>query len=199
MLFGEPLDAAKALVARCPEGHILLRPQLLYDPDSRGSISAGHRDFPGSSYKCYVPQDNPNVGLHFEPHEADMQMLPQQYCAAPVYQFWPILDLQGDLQSETHGHRGAKWTDETLVKAPGAQVHDGLDSEHTRMERVLEYMCYARSDFHTLSLQWKRLRPNDASAAQDTAIFSRLFHAVKQVRWHDQYNSACCKHDSAIH
>lgn len=182
MLFGEPLDAAKALVTRCPEGHILLRPQRMCNPDGRGSTSTGHGDLPGSSYKCYVPQENPNVGLHFEPHELDMHMLPQQYCSAPVYQFWPILDLQSDLQSETHGQRGAKdWKDAKVAKAPGAQLHEDLDSEHARMERVLEYMCYARSDFHTLSLQWKRLRPNDASAAQDTATFSRLAHAVNQV------------------
>lgn len=180
MLFGEPLEAAKALVSRCPAGHILLRPQRLCNPDRQGPTPVASGGPPESSFECYEPQNNPNVGLHFELHEANMRVLPQQYCSAPVYQFWPILELQSDLHSEIHSHEGSKLLNGEHG-AKGLDVHDDLNSAITTMDRVLEYMCYARSDFHTLTLQWKRLRPNDASAAQDTAIFSRLAHAVKQV------------------
>lgn len=178
MLFGEPIEAAKALVKHCPTGHILLRPHQTsadHDPNSQAGSSM-------QLYGCYNPQDNPNAGLHFELHEADVDMLPQQYCSKPVYQFWPILDLESDMQSDDHSYEQSHlMDDDPKPQSFQADLESHLHSASSRMNFVLEHMCYVRSDFHTLALQWKRLRPNDASAAKDTVTFVRLAHAVKQV------------------
>jgi len=180
MLFGEPMEAAKALVTRCPAGHILLRPQQAQT--SQTTTPGGPTGISVKQVSCYNPQDNPDAGLHFELHEADKDMLPKRYNCTPIYQFWPILDLESDLQSENHSHEDtAPMTDVVKPMSAAGEINTNLSSANNKMNRVLEHMCYARSDFHTLALQWKRLRPNDASAAKDTVTFVRLAHAVKQV------------------